>query len=326
MRTQWMFFLAICFTSFSFAYTFTITNNCPFTIWPGTLAGSGTPQLSTTGFELSSSQSVSIPTIPGWSGRIWARTGCNFNELGVGTCQTGDCGGRLECNGMGAIPPASLFEITLGTGIEKDYYDVSIVDGYNLPLVAAPQGVYGECNATGCVADINMGCPKELQVVGEGGGGEEGSGGGGGGGGGSGRVVACKSACNAFGLDQYCCSGEFANPSTCKPSFYSTIFKRACPRAYSYAFDDGTSTFTCKAYDYSIIFCPHDLNNHHGMNRPNDTIPAPPIYQEQQSPPIYQEQQQGHGEIADMVSSSKVLLPISSISIILIVLFLNLFF
>ncbi|CAL5323468.1 unnamed protein product [Camellia sinensis] len=322
MRTRWMFFLAICFTSSSFAYTFTITNNCPFTIWPGTLAGSGTPQLSTTGFELGSSQSVSIPTIPGWSGRIWARTGCSFNELGVGTCQTGDCGGRLECHGMGAIPPASLFEITLGTGIEKDYYDVSIVDGYNLPLVAAPQGVYGECNATGCVADINMDCPKELQVVGEDGGGEEISGGGGGGGGG-GRVVACKSACNAFGLDQYCCSGEFANPSTCRPSFYSTIFKRACPRAYSYAFDDGTSTFTCKAYDYSIIFCPHDLNNHHGMNRPNDTIPAPPIYQEQQSPPIYQEQQQGHGKIADMVSSSKVLLPISSISIILIVLFLN---
>lgn len=87
------------------------------------------------------------------------------------------------------------------------------------------------------------GCPKELQVVG-------GDGGGGGG------VVACRSACEAFGLDQYCCSGEFANPTTCRPSFYSSIFKRACPRAYSYAFDDGSSTFTCKAYDYSIIFCP----------------------------------------------------------------------
>ena len=72
-----------------------------------------------------------------------------------------------------------------------------------------------------------------------------------------GGVVACRSACDAFGLDQYCCSGEFANPSTCRPSFYSSIFKRACPRAYSYAFDDGTSTFTCKAYEYAIIFCPN---------------------------------------------------------------------
>lgn len=73
---------------------------------------------------------------------------------------------------------------------------------------------------------------------------------------GGGEVVGCKSACEAFGLDQYCCSGEFANPSTCKPSFYSSIFKRACPRAYSYAFDDGTSTFTCKASEYAIVFCP----------------------------------------------------------------------
>lgn len=90
------------------------------------------------------------------------------------------------------------------------------------------------------------GCPKELQVVGANGGNE-----------GGGGVIACKSACEAFGLDQFCCSGEFANPTTCRPSFYSSIFKRACPRAYSYAFDDGTSTFTCKAYDYAIIFCPN---------------------------------------------------------------------
>lgn len=61
---------------------------------------------------------------------------------------------------MGATPPASLFEITLGIGDLKDFYDVSIVDGYNLPLVAAPRGVCGGCNATGCIADINMGKKK----------------------------------------------------------------------------------------------------------------------------------------------------------------------
>ncbi|XVE84729.1 hypothetical protein DITRI_Ditri17bG0036400 [Diplodiscus trichospermus] len=238
-----LFFLALFFYS-SHSCFLTITNNCPYTIWPGTLAGSGTPQLPTTGFQLDSGQSVRIPSVPRWSGRIWGRTGCSFDASGVGSCQTGDCGGRLECDGNGATPPASLFEITLGAGNDQDFYDVSIVDGYNLPLVAAPRGVHGACNATGCVSNLNKGCPKELQVV-------EGDGEG------AGRVVACKSACEAFGLDHYCCSGEFANPTTCRPSFYSSIFKRACPRAYSYAYDDGTSTFTCKAYDYLIIFCPH---------------------------------------------------------------------
>ncbi|KAK6135179.1 hypothetical protein DH2020_031075 [Rehmannia glutinosa] len=250
--------ITISFFTNSFAFIFTITNNCPYTIWPGTLAGSGTPQLPATGFQLDSGYTIAIPTVPGWSGRIWARTGCTFDATGVGSCQTGDCGGRLECNGLGATPPASLFEITLGIGDQKDFYDVSIVDGYNLPLVAGPRGVYGGCNATGCVADINMGCPRELQVIGS----DEGEGG----------VVACKSACEAFGLDQYCCSGEFANPTTCRPSFYSGIFKRACPRVYSYAFDDGTSTFTCKASEYAIIFCPNS-----GMRRIGGGLQDPAV-------------------------------------------------
>ncbi|XP_009774886.1 pathogenesis-related thaumatin-like protein 3.5 [Nicotiana sylvestris] len=247
--------------SLSFGSTFTITNICPYTIWPGTLSGSSSPKLSTTGFQLNAGQSVRIPSVPGWSGRIWARTGCTFDASGVGSCQTGDCGGKLECDGLGATPPASLFEITLGVGEAKDFYDVSIVDGYNLPMVATPQGVDGECNVTGCVSNLNMGCPKELQVVGGDGDGE-----------GEGNVVACKSACEAFDLDQYCCAGEFANPTTCRPSFYSSIFKRACPRAYSYAYDDGTSTFTCKADDYAIIFCPMN-----GVKRPNGGETTTPI-------------------------------------------------
>ncbi|CAH8354938.1 unnamed protein product, partial [Eruca vesicaria subsp. sativa] len=160
--------------------------------------GSGTPPLPTTGFKLDVGQSVSIPSVVGWSGRIWARTGCNFDANGTGKCTTGDCGGKLECSGSGAAPPTSLFEITLGRSSgDKDFYDVSLVDGYNLPIVAFPRGggLVGACNATGCVADVNINCPKELQVMGEGEGEEE-----------RGGVVACKSACEAFGLDQYCCS------------------------------------------------------------------------------------------------------------------------
>lgn len=212
--------------------------------------------------------------------------------MGVGSCVTGDCGGKLQCDGIGATPPASLFEITLGTGDQKDFYDVSIVDGYNLPLVAAPRGVYGECNATGCVADINMGCPKELQVIGS----DEREGG----------VVACKSACEAFGLDQYCCSGEFANPTTCRPSFYSGIFKNACPRAYSYAFDDGTSTFTCKASEYDIIFCPNS-----GMRRIDGGLQAPEVGESRS------------GKTAATASSSTILLPFPvSIFVLLFTLYL----
>ncbi|TVU05071.1 hypothetical protein EJB05_48221, partial [Eragrostis curvula] len=144
--------------------TFTISNYCAQPIWPATLAGAGTPQLPTTGFRLDPGQSAQVAAPAGWSGRVWARTGCANN----GSCQTGDCGGRMECAGTGATPPATLFEITLGKGgDDKDYYDVSLVDGYNLPVVAVPRGGAGGgggCNATGCMADLNRSCPKELQV------------------------------------------------------------------------------------------------------------------------------------------------------------------
>ncbi|KAF0898079.1 hypothetical protein E2562_001745 [Oryza meyeriana var. granulata] len=235
--------------------SFTISNYCAQPIWPATLAGAGTPQLRTTGFRLDPGQSVQVPAPTGWSGRIWARTGCDFAGAGgaaggASACQTGDCGGRLECGGTGATPPATLFEVTLGKGAagDQDYYDVSLVDGYNLPVVAVPQGgaTSGGCATTGCTADLNLSCPKELQVDGGGGGG----------------TVACRSACEAFGQEQYCCSGAYATPATCRPTAYSAIFKSACPRAYSYAYDDGTSTFTCNAVAYTIAFClpPTGLN------------------------------------------------------------------
>ncbi|XLR50105.1 hypothetical protein S83_000777 [Arachis hypogaea] len=70
---------------------------------------------------------------------------------------------------------------------------------------------------------------------------------------------ACNSACRAFGKAEYCCDGEFGSPAACKPSVYSEIFKSACPKAYSYAFDDATSTFTCSGADYTITFCPTSL-------------------------------------------------------------------
>ena len=43
----------------------------------------------------------------------------------------------------------------------------------------------------------------------------------------------------------------------CPANQYSTTFKKQCPQAYSYAYDDKTSTFTCPSGgNYLIAFCP----------------------------------------------------------------------
>ncbi|KAJ8545735.1 hypothetical protein K7X08_018318 [Anisodus acutangulus] len=240
--------LSVCFVfliSRVLSATFTLVNQCSYTVWPGILSGAGTTQLSPTGFQLNPGQAIPVSVPAGWSGRLWGRTFCSQDSTtGKFTCVTGDCGsGTLECTG-GAAPPATLAEFTLNGAGGLDFYDVSLVDGYNLPMLVSPQGGTGagNCSVTGCVVDLNGPCPSELKLMSTG---EVG-----------GECVACKSACEAFGDPRYCCSGPYATPDTCKPTDYSEFFKSSCPRAYSYAYDDGTSTFTCASADYVITFCP----------------------------------------------------------------------
>ncbi|GAB4854386.1 hypothetical protein Ancab_022972 [Ancistrocladus abbreviatus] len=235
------------------ATTFTLLNQCDYMVWPGIqsrVSNVGEPELSTTGFVLQKGQSTNITPSASWSGRFWARTFCAAdNSTGKFTCRTGDCGlGMVYCSGSGASPPATLAEFQLDGDGGLDFYDVSLVDGYNLPVLVVPEGGSGvNCTSTGCVADLNGSCPSELRVMSE-----DGS-----------ESVGCKSACDAFKQPQYCCSGSYSSPDTCKPSSYSQVFKKACPRAYSYAYDDKTSMFSCGgATHYTITFCPSPSTSH----------------------------------------------------------------
>ncbi|KAH7850959.1 hypothetical protein Vadar_005206 [Vaccinium darrowii] len=222
--------------------TFKLVNNCRHTIWPGILTGADRTVLTPTGFTLLSGKSKTLIAPTAWSGRLWARTLCSRDTSGKFSCATADCGsGQVQCAGAGAIPPATLAEFTLNGDQGLDFYDVSLVDGYNLPMLVVPRGgTSGGCSPTGCLVDLNVGCPKALKVAL----------------GNTSDGVACKSACEAFGNPEYCCSEGFATPDTCQPSAFSLFFKHACPRSYSYAYDDKTSTFTCTGADYMIIFCP----------------------------------------------------------------------
>ncbi|BAT75373.1 hypothetical protein VIGAN_01322300, partial [Vigna angularis var. angularis] len=121
--------------------TFTIVNKCSFPVWPGILSGAGTAQLATTGFALQPAQSHAFVVPTTWSGRLWGRTLCSTDSAGKFSCVTGDCGSSaVECNGGGATPPVTLAEFTLNGGGGLDFYDVSVVDGYNLPMLVEPRG------------------------------------------------------------------------------------------------------------------------------------------------------------------------------------------
>ncbi|XP_009122804.1 thaumatin-like protein [Brassica rapa] len=218
-----------------------LVNNCQESIWPAILGGGGQTTPRNGGFHMGSGEETIIDVPDKWSGRIWGRQGCTFNQNGKGgSCQTGDCnGGSLNCQGTGGVPPATVVEMTLGSSSSPlHFYDVSLVDGFNLPVSMKPVGGGVGCGVAACEVDLNVCCPSALEVKRDG------------------KVVGCKSACLAMQSAKYCCTGEYANPKACKPTLYANLFKAVCPKAYSYAFDDSSSLKTCRASRYVITFCP----------------------------------------------------------------------
>jgi hypothetical protein len=270
-------------------------NACAETIWVGALNAANYPLPENGGFKLDPGEVHTVTLPDQWGGRFWGRSGCTFDSTGKGKCDTGDCGGKAQCAGSGGKPPATLVEFTFGGFGGKDFYDVSLVDGYNLRMGVAPKpgtftksspGDPYDCGSPACTADVNPACPAELQIKNA-----------------SDEVVGCDSAhqactkspadpaldCAGIG-DLYDCtkggpnnvSGSCYSPNataTCcgcpswsptnacnatnpkwalpsKPEKYAKIFKDACPTAYSFPYDDPTSTFTCKGDDYVITFCP----------------------------------------------------------------------
>ncbi|CAK9170458.1 unnamed protein product [Ilex paraguariensis] len=199
--------------------TFDVRNNCPYTVWAAAVPGGGQ--------RLDKGQTWQINVPAGTKqARIWPRTNCNFDGAGRGSCQTGDCNGLLQCQGFG-VPPNTLAEYALNQFNNLDFFDISLVDGFNVPLEFSPTS--GGCQGIRCTADINGQCPNELKAPG-----------------------GCNNPCTVFKTDQYCC-----NSGNCGPTDYSRFFKDRCPDAYSYPKDDQTSTFTCLGGgDYRVVFCP----------------------------------------------------------------------
>ncbi|KAK4262732.1 hypothetical protein QN277_028257 [Acacia crassicarpa] len=211
--------LALAF-SLSHAARFDVTNKCTYTLWAAAVPGGGK--------QLNSDETWSFDVAAGTTGaRIWARTNCNFDGSGRGHCETGDCGGLLECQAYGSAPD-TLAEFGLNQYNNMDFFDISLVDGFNVPMEFSPTS-NGCTRGIRCTADIIGQCPDQLKTQG-----------------------GCNNPCTVFKTDEYCC-----NSGSCGPTDYSKFFKDRCPDAYSYPKDDATSTFTCPGgTNYRVVFCP----------------------------------------------------------------------
>ncbi|EAY83988.1 hypothetical protein OsI_39214 [Oryza sativa Indica Group] len=97
------------------AATFTITNRCSFTVWPAATPVGGGRQLSP-----GDTWTINVPA--------------------------GTSSGRCTLSGQ---PPLTLAEFTIGGS--QDFYDLSVIDGYNLPMsFSCSSGVTVTCRDSRC--------------------------------------------------------------------------------------------------------------------------------------------------------------------------------
>lgn len=225
------------------------------------------------GFRLDPGQSKAVEAQSGWQLTMWARTGCTGSDNDL-TCETGTCKsafdgkGKLACGGIGSDYPATKGEIKFDGGGGCDFYDVSLNDGFNVPMTIAPvkdttrpgtcsSGKY-QCGIAGGSVNLNSILPASLSefafktVKGDT----------------VGILSACKYTVQKDGKENLavCCpAAEGYTSDKCHPETWpanlqniKNFFKTNLPNAYSWTYDDPTSTFQCTsmskdvASDYTV--------------------------------------------------------------------------
>ncbi|KAJ3041290.1 hypothetical protein HDV00_009560 [Rhizophlyctis rosea] len=214
----------------------------------------------------------------------------------TGTCGIPENNYGIQCQGNGGIPPYTIAEFTLHGWGPKDYYDISQVDGHNIGIAVtvlkgtkindpekAPPAY--DCGNPSCRFDIDKMCPPELtfksddqkRVIA------------------CGSIhnavedlvhrtfnpdplvkwfnddnmrhlLGCVAPDYGYSkldvrpeaVGNVCDNAEW--PSVQEggnwPNRYDEVFKKRCPDAYSWQFDDMSSTYFCLDADYQITFCP----------------------------------------------------------------------
>jgi PGF-pre-PGF domain-containing protein len=119
------------------------------------------------GFKLDATTGSQTYTFPdGWQGAFFPRTGCTFDANGYLNCSTGNCVDRLnrslfQCGGAGSSAPATKAEINFGSVWSTvDYYDISLVNGFNVASVFTPTQYnasyvgQNQCTSGGCAVNL----------------------------------------------------------------------------------------------------------------------------------------------------------------------------
>lgn len=182
-------------------------NQCKQTVTAGML-GSSTQGVQNYNLQHGRSHTLTLPD--GWSGRTWGRYHCYSAKQRANATQ---------CGAPGRPNPASLAEFTFSAYAGMDFYDLSMVDGFNMAIKISPIGAKKSTSKYNCGSPICAtlpACPQVLTVKGS-----------------DGKLIGCQSDCSKYGGDEYCCGGKYGSAKTCRGGPYAPMIKGKCPTAYS---------------------------------------------------------------------------------------------
>jgi hypothetical protein len=171
--------------------------------------------------------------------------------------------GRTACTGDVCVADGNegrgtLVQLNLPAD-GPDVYDVSLVDGFNVPMAMIPVAVDSSieaepCRAASCAADLTVVCPEALLRYDD-----------------QGEVAYCASSCRACDacLDcddcadpgspacvgcgafaDFCCTGQ-----ACQANEHTMLWKSLCPDAITYPEDAGARACTQRT-DFDVVYCP----------------------------------------------------------------------
>ena len=94
------------------------------------------------------------------------------------------------------------------------------------------------CGAIAFAHDLNAACPAALAEYKDG----------------AGATTECRNQCGVAATKNKPLCNACTGSSSCVTNANSLAFKNAAPSAYSFSYDDATSTYTCRGADYQVQF------------------------------------------------------------------------
>jgi hypothetical protein len=187
-----------------------VTNRLVTPLWIGTTSGAtpNNPSLPQIG-PLGTNESYTyVLSSLGWNGRLFFKTNCD--------AQGTHCTIGQQAN--------SLVEFNIpGATTDTTWYDISLVDGYTLPLTLAPTDT--RCVVAQCGLSLSN-CPSGLLIPG----------------------IACLSPCSKTHNETDCCGNLTPQQCSQGPIIHTPYVQQihqSCPTVYAYSYDDANGLHTC---------------------------------------------------------------------------------